>query len=227
MKPYDRALALTIWNYHHLHHPLRNADCILVLGSHDTRVAETGAQLFLQGWAPLLVLSGGWGNFTRDKWARPEAEVFAQLAQDAGVPRDRMLLEAESTNTGQNVLFSRKMLTDRGLSPETIIAVHKPYMERRTYATIRKLWPEVDVIVTSPPIAFDCYANAEISEEQMMNAMVGDLQRIRLYPRLGYQIDQDIPDDVWRAYEELVRLGYDKHLVKSTTPPAVPRDSAG
>lgn len=218
MDPYDRALALTIWNYHHLHHELREADCVLVLGSHDTRVAERGAHLFLQGWAPFLVLSGGWGNFTRGKWDRPEAEVFAQVALESGVPLDRMLLETESANTGQNVSLSRKMLNDRGLFPQKIIAVHKPYMERRTYATIRKLWPEVEVIVTSPPIPFDRYADGQISEEQMMNAMVGDLQRIRLYPRLGYQIDQNIPDEVWRAYEELVRLGYDKHLIEPAAP---------
>ena len=43
--------------------------------------------------------------------------------------------------------------------------------------------------------------------------MVGALQRIRLYPAKGFQIHQDIPDDVWRAYEALVEAGYDTHLV--------------
>jgi hypothetical protein len=43
--------------------------------------------------------------------------------------------------------------------------------------------------------------------------MVGDLQRIRLYPEKGYQIFQEIPDDVWAAYEELVAAGYDRHLI--------------
>jgi hypothetical protein len=35
-----------------------------------------------------------------------------------------------------------------------------------------------------------------------------------LSPDLGFQVHQDIPDDVWRAYEELLSMGYDKHLVK-------------
>ena len=43
--------------------------------------------------------------------------------------------------------------------------------------------------------------------------MVGDLQRIRLYPAKGFQIHQDIPDDVWQAYGELVEMGYDSRLV--------------
>jgi len=43
--------------------------------------------------------------------------------------------------------------------------------------------------------------------------MVADLQRIRLYPAKGFQVHQDIPDDVWRASEELVRAGCDKYLL--------------
>ena len=44
--------------------------------------------------------------------------------------------------------------------------------------------------------------------------MVGDLQRIRDYPARGFQIAQEIPADVWEAFEELVRLGYDTHLAR-------------
>ena len=43
---------------------------------------------------------------------------------------------------------------------------------------------------------------------------VGDLQRIRLHAGRGFQIHQDIPDDVWRDYEDLVEAGYDKYLVR-------------
>lgn len=41
-------LSQAIWDYHHLDHSLKKADCIFVLGSHDTRVAEYAASLFLQ-----------------------------------------------------------------------------------------------------------------------------------------------------------------------------------
>jgi hypothetical protein len=44
--------------------------------------------------------------------------------------------------------------------------------------------------------------------------MVGDLQRIRNYPDRGFQIHQDIPENVWQAYEALVLAGYDKYLSK-------------
>ena len=47
------SLVEKIWSYHQLNHQLSKADAILVLCSHDRRVAECGAQLFLDGWAPL------------------------------------------------------------------------------------------------------------------------------------------------------------------------------
>lgn len=44
--------------------------------------------------------------------------------------------------------------------------------------------------------------------------MVGDLQRIREYPKLGFQIEQNIPKSVWQAFEKMVGWGYSKHLIK-------------
>src|SRR5262245_57475804 len=96
-------LAETLWEYHHLHHRLAPADAILVLCSHDTVVARRGAELFLQGWAPLLIFAGGLGSITRRFWREPEADQFARIAIEAGVPRDRILIENRSTNTGENV----------------------------------------------------------------------------------------------------------------------------
>ena len=150
-----RNLALTIWNYHRLNHPLRRADAILVLCSHDTAVAERGASLFLDGWAPWLIYSGGQGAITRQIWNEPEAELFARIAVERGVPADRILIENASTNTGENVQFTRRLLAGRGLDPASFIVVQKPYMERRSFATFRRFWPEKDVIVTSPQVSFD------------------------------------------------------------------------
>ena len=56
-------------------------------------LAARGAELFLQGLAPLLIFSGGLGTITRQLMTTPEAEVFATIAEQAGVPRDRMLVE--------------------------------------------------------------------------------------------------------------------------------------
>jgi uncharacterized SAM-binding protein YcdF (DUF218 family) len=208
------ALAQQLWNYHQMSHRLSKADCILALGSHDLRVADRAAELYLEGWAPLVIMSGGLGNFTQNMWTEKEADRFAAIAIQKGVPAEAILVENQSTNTGENILFTQKLLLRQRLDPHSFIVVQKPYMERRSYATFKKHWPDKHLLVTSPQIAFDGYPNEEIPLERVINIMVGDLQRIKLYPAKGFQIHQEIPDGVWEAYKQLVALGYDQHLVK-------------
>jgi uncharacterized SAM-binding protein YcdF (DUF218 family) len=209
----DKQLALKLWDYHQVNHQLEKTDCILVLGSHDTRVAERGAELFLQGLAPLLIFSGGLGNFTRGVWDEPEADKFAKIAMSLGVPENAILIENKSTNTGENIRFTQELLKERDLEPQSFIVVQKPYMERRSFATFKKNWSDKTLSVTSPQISLDNYPNEEIPMEMLINNMVGDLQRIKEYPEKGYQIFQEIPDDVWEAYESLVERGYREHMM--------------
>jgi uncharacterized SAM-binding protein YcdF (DUF218 family) len=206
-------LAQIIWDYHHLHHNLEKADLILALGSNDLRVAEHAAELYLGAWAPRLMFSGNVGALTRGQFAKSEAETFAEIAVQKGVPREAILIEPESTNTGENVAFSRRMFAEHGLDPEKIILVQKPYMERRAYATFLNFWPGKRVIVSSPPIRFADYPTANLPKDLVISIMVGDLQRIREYPAKGFQIAQEIPEKVWQAYERLVAMGYTRHLI--------------
>jgi len=213
-------LARKIWDYHHLNHSLEKSDIILALGSNDLRVAEYAADLYLQGWAPLLMFSGNAGALTRERFSKPEAEIFAEVARQRGAPESAILIEAESTNTGENVIFSRRLLESKGNEyggagkwPDSLILVQKPYMERRAYATFMNFWPGRRVIAASPPISFSEYPTEYLPGDLVINIMVGDLQRIRIYPSRGFQIEQEIPDDVWQAFEQLVELGYDKHLL--------------
>lgn len=212
--PEALALAEKLWDYHHMGHALAGCDCILALGSHDLRVAERAAQLWLEGWAPLLILSGGLGNLTRGVWDEPEAERFAGVARRMGVPEAALLIENRSTNTGENIRFTRELLASRGLDPESFLVVQKPYMERRSFATFKLHWPDKRLVIASPPIAFADYPNAEIPLDQVIHVLVGDLQRVRIYPERGFQIPQPIPDEVWRAYERLVELGFTGHLAR-------------
>ncbi|MEO8821154.1 MAG: YdcF family protein [Ginsengibacter sp.] len=208
------SLAKKLWDYHILNNQLEKVDCILALGSHDLRVAERAAELYLQGFAPLLVMSGGLGNFTQDIWTEKEADKFAAIATGKGVPAEAILIENNSTNTGENILFTQKLLKEKNLNPQSFIVVQKPYMERRSYATFKKHWPDKILLVTSPQISFEEYPTQEIPMERVINIMLGDLQRIKFYPEKGFQIYQEIPPGVWDAFEKLVALGFDKHLMK-------------
>ncbi len=198
-------------------HVVKERDCILVLGSHDIRVAERGAELFLEGLSQLLIFSGGLGRLTLGLWDKPEAEIFAETAIKMGVPEGNILIENQSTNTGENIIFTRKLLKEKNLNPESFIVVQKPYMERRAFATFKKIWPEAEISITSPQMDFEEYCKAyesdKITKDNVISIMVGDLQRIMLYPQKGFQIYQEVPEKVTEAYNRLVELGYTRHLV--------------
>lgn len=206
-------LSKKLWDYHHIHHDLQKADCILVLGSHDTRVAERAAELYLDGWAPTLIFSGGLGRLTDGLWNETEADKFARIALEKGVPAEALLIENRSTNTGENILFTQELLKEKNIDPQTFIVVQKPYMERRCYATFKKHWPDKTLTVTSPQIPFEEYPTEEIPLEKVINIMVGDLQRIQVYYEKGFQVYQEIPTEVCKAYQRLVELGYNKQLI--------------
>ena len=208
------ALAEILWDYMLMRHEPRECDLIMALGSNDLRVAEHAADLFLRGFAPRLLFSGNVGALTRGKFTKSEAETFADVAIAKGVPREAILLEPRSTNTGENIQFSRALLAEHGLDPQSFIVVQKPYMERRAYATFMKNWPGKDILMASPPLSWSEYPTGTLTKEIIIPILVGDLQRIRLYPEKGFQIPQDIPDDVWAAFEELVGRGYTGHLVR-------------
>ena len=131
-------LAGILWDYHHLNQSIKISDCILVMCSHDLRVADYAAKLFLDGWAPLLVFSGGIahiGDMLETGWEKPEADMFADRAEIAGVPKDRILRETRASNSGENITFSDELLKKNGRNPGSFIIVQKPYMERRAFAT--------------------------------------------------------------------------------------------
>ena len=53
-----------------------------------------------------------------------------------------------------------------GIAPKSIIVVQKPFMERRSYATIMKQWPEVDrpmIKIASPNISFEEYPDEHVT----------------------------------------------------------------
>jgi len=87
-------------------------------------------------------------------------------------------------------------------------------MERQVYATAKKLWPQVPLIVTSQPTSFKNYKTPSYTRDEEIAITVGNLERIKVYPSFGFQIPQVIPDTVWHAYQELVALGYTSHLLK-------------
>ncbi len=194
-----------LWDYMQLKHELKPADCLFVMCSNDVRVAEYAAQLYHQKLAPLIVFSGGKGRFTEGVFDKSEAETFADLAREAGVPSDAIFLETQSTNSGENVRFTERVLKQAGIHCDSIILVQKPFMERRAIATFEKQWlsPYSHLQVTSTGLPFFDYINEDMSLMMVLEALLADYSRVKSYPEKGYQTEQVIPDSVESSYQAL------------------------
>ena len=208
--------ARIIWEYHQLrHHPIP-ADVIVALGTNDLRVAEFAADLYHRGYGSTLVCTGGvahTGDLLETHWAKTEAEMFADVAESRGMPREGILLETRAINTAENLRFARALLIERGLHPRNIVLVVKPFMQRRVWATLAVEWPEMPATLASPDMTLDEYFTSELTPEKIINIMMGDLQRIWIYARKGWSAPQRLPAEVREAYRSLVALGFTKHLI--------------
>jgi uncharacterized SAM-binding protein YcdF (DUF218 family) len=206
--------AQAIWDYHQMHHPARPCSAGIGLGSHDLGVATLAADLYHAGLFPVLVFTGANSPTTAARFPRGEAVHFAEHATRLGVPASAIIIEPEAANTGQNIEFSRRALTAAPITVSSVMLISKPYMERRAYATARRVWPEVDAICASERLSLDDYVKSIGDDKLVIDMLVGDLQRIIEYPALGFAIPQEMPPAVMAAYERLTARGYASRLLK-------------
>lgn len=206
----------TLWDYMHMDMTLEPSDLIVGFGCYNEDIALRAAQLYHDGYAKQILFTGGLGRNTKQMWTEPEADRFARIAIEAGVPPQDILIENQSTNTAENILFTRNMLADRSI--RRIIGIHKPFMERRLFAAMGVYWPEMDCIITSPQVSIEEYIRLSeaqgLDEKRVIEVLVGDFQRIDAYAKRGYQIPQHIPEPVWQAFDALVSMGYTRDLVE-------------
>ncbi|WP_191134021.1 YdcF family protein [Streptomyces sp. col6] len=205
--------ARLIWDYHQMRHELRPVDVAIGLGSHDLGVATRAAELYRSGLFPTLVFTGGNSPTTKARFPRGEAVHFREHAIGPGVPAEAILLEPNAGNTGQNITLSRAVLAAAGMHPTTVLLVSKPYMQRRSFATARKLWPDVEILCASEPLEFGDYVKSIGDEKLVLDMLVGDLQRVIEYPTRGFAIEQEVPEDVRAAYTSLTHDGFTGRLI--------------
>lgn len=210
----DLSSAQLIWEYHQMGHDLRPCSAAIGLGSHDLGVARFAAELYRRNLFSVVVFSGATSPTTAQRFPRGEAVHYQEEAVKLGVPDQAILIEPNAKNTGDNITLSRQRLQDAGCSVDSLLLITMPYMQRRAYATCRKLWPGIEVICASEPLDFSEYIANFDDQKLVVEDLVGDLQRVIEYPKLGFAIEQEVPDDVLKAYDRLVDAGYNGYLLK-------------
>jgi hypothetical protein len=136
------------------------ADVIVLCGSDILGTADLAARAIAQGVAPLLLVTGGIGHSTPNLRravashpiygpivpveARTEADILVDiLVVSLGVPREKVVVERESTNCGTNSEFTRRTLEalPGGLSSfRRILMLQDPMTSQRALVTFEHWW---------------------------------------------------------------------------------------
>ena len=109
-------------------------------------MATLAADLHRAGLFPVLVFTGANSPTTAARFPRGEAVHYAEHAITLGVPPSAIIIEPEAANTGQNIDFARRALAAAQITVSSVLLISKPYMQRRAFATARKLWPDVGAL---------------------------------------------------------------------------------
>jgi DUF218 domain len=174
------------------------SDVLFCFGSLNLGVARRAATLFDQGLASRVLVTGGAVGGIEP--FATEAEAFAHVLRERGVPPERIVTEHLASNTGENVRFGMRALTERGIVVRSATLVAWPTSLRRCVATFIRQYPDV-VTYTQP--SFDGVALYESSLAHAVEICLAELERLRTYPSLGYISEQAIPEAVELAAERL------------------------
>ncbi|MDO8730209.1 MAG: YdcF family protein [Candidatus Omnitrophota bacterium] len=129
-----------------LSNPLTRSDAIVVLGGGVDEYGEPtestlervhyGVGLYKEAFAPKLIFSTG----VTDLFS--EAQVMRRLALSWGVPTEDIVMEEDSRNSYENVLYTHRLLLEKGW--QRPIVVSSPYHMRRVALVYEKAFPEED-----------------------------------------------------------------------------------
>ena len=105
--------------------PLAKADANVAISGDTGARAETAIALWKQGYAPLLIFSGG----SSDPESVASAELMKRTAVAAGVPANAIAVEGASATTEENAGRVAELMKTRGLA--SAILVTSPFHQRR------------------------------------------------------------------------------------------------
>lgn len=189
------------------------ADCVIVLGSKYLDVARFAGELCARHGYPVVVFSGNRGRNTTDL-PSTEAETFERIARPFLPAATKVLLETRATNTGDNIRFSLRLLAEQAIEARDFLLIQNPTMTRRALTTFAQEVPGTKVTCISPDRGYDDYLAPSAEARSFIDDMVGNLQRILVYPDLGYQVAQQVPETVLSAYHFLLSRGFDRQMLR-------------
>ncbi len=162
---------------------LKKADAIVILeGDGLARIPEA-ARLYKEGWAPLVVISGGIKNPPHSITA---SEMLPAVVA-AGVPASAVVLEEKSQHTRDQAVELAALCQARGWSRLIIVASH--YHQYRAYLTLLKGLIEAGLertvqLINAPARSLPWFA--QDAQGKRIDLLAGEFERLELYAPKGH-----------------------------------------
>ena len=213
----EREKLRTIWNYMVLDEPIQKCDLILGCGCSNLDIPIKCSKLLKQGYGKNILFTGGLGKITKNVFLKPEAEIYKEIALREGIKEEQIYVENRSRNTGKNFRFSLQIIEENKIKSDKILVVHNKLSERRTLATAQCIMKDKQIFITSPSSSFETFMEKLEKKEteernNRISLLLGDVQRMLIFPQFGWQIEQEVPTKVLESYEVLKNKGYTKYL---------------
>jgi hypothetical protein len=192
---------------------IEKSDLIIGFGHFSLKIPEQCAKLYLKGLSDKLLFTGGRGAGSAD-FNEAEAIEFSKVIEKT-VPgiAGNIIIESGSTNTGENISFSETIL--KNLDPnfclengiQNVIAVASPYRQRRVYLTLKKSFPHLKIFNLPPNTTFEDEINLfHTKNEDFIQLLLGELERIMFYPQKGFIEQVNIPAEIEKNFITLKQL---------------------
>ncbi|QDT54717.1 hypothetical protein Pan44_27520 [Caulifigura coniformis] len=195
----------TLFDWLALRDPLPTSPCDAVIGfgHFDLAIPWHCAGLVRRGAAIRMIFTGGIGAGTADLGG-PEADSFAaELAIQHPDLAQQVVIENRSTNTAENIRFTREILSHcnpplaLGAAIRSVLLVATPCRMRRVALTWRKLAPETPAWSSPPDTGYEALSTLYASKgESIRDQLIGEFDRIRDYPLRGWIAQIEIPPSI-------------------------------
>lgn len=159
---------------------ISHADVILIPGAAQPKLIEKAAELYLSGYAPFILPSGG----ATPKVETTEWDFLQRIALQLGVPEQAILKEDQAKDTFQNAYFSLDVLQQNHIPFRNVILVCKNYHARRALLTYQFIFPKDTQFIVCPVVD-----NREVTkdnwykDEMKITYVMNELEKVGRYFR--------------------------------------------
>ncbi len=223
-------------------------DAIVLLGNQTIPTLTAACELAQTNPQATLVFSGGFGHATHFLFENlaassayqelvraahltaelGEAELYAVIAHRIfEIPAERIRVESQSTNGGENARFSLRLLQQEGLAASDIVLLQDPLMQRRSLLTWKMeaeragittgrvqshaaFVPQVEQEPGELPRLIAAHATGTWPFARYLGLLLGEVARLHddengYGPRgKNFLPHIDIPAEVWSAYQRVM-----------------------